>query len=99
MAILRRLNAEMCGSKCAVGPGGKTVGYLAHGTVTDWMYEEAGVAFASTWEIFGDFKAPYEECFQMFNPITKEVRERKKGTLYNLVFGICSLSSSLLGLF
>lgn len=33
LAILRQLNKEVHGGKCAVGPGGKTVGYLAHGEV------------------------------------------------------------------
>ena len=31
--------------------------YLAHGTATDWMYEELHVPMAFTWEIFGDMNA------------------------------------------
>lgn len=29
---------------------------------------------AYTWEIYGDTKATYTECFRMFNPSTKQVR-------------------------
>ena len=30
--LLERINAGACGGKCVVGSGGKSVGYLAHGT-------------------------------------------------------------------
>lgn len=58
-----------CGGRCAVGSGGKSVGYLAHGTATDYMYDVAGVPMSFTWEIFGDLNAAFADCFKMFNPI------------------------------
>lgn len=39
-----------------VGSGGKSVGYLAHGTATDYMFEKLGVPVTFTWEIYGDEK-------------------------------------------
>ena len=42
--------------ECVVGSGGKSVGYLAHGTATDSMFERMRVPMAYTWEIFGDLK-------------------------------------------
>ncbi len=61
-----------CRNQCAVGSGGKSVGYLAHGTATDYMYETLKVPLAFTWEIYGDAAAPYEDCFRMFNPVTRQ---------------------------
>ena len=37
------------------------------------MYQELGVPLAFTWEIYGDDKAGYSECFRMFNPSGKQV--------------------------
>jgi len=70
--MLKHLNKLICGNRCAVGSGGKSVGYLAHGTATDHMYLKEGVPLAFTWEIYGDMKAHYLDCFKMFNPLTKE---------------------------
>lgn len=44
--------------------------YLAHGTATDYMYEKLGVPISMTWEVYGDQKAAFEDCFRMFNPLT-----------------------------
>lgn len=75
LAILQELNRTACGGRCAVGSGGKAVGYLAHGTATDYMYEVLHVPMPFTWEIYGDEGAPYSECFRMFNPSgAEEVR-------------------------
>jgi hypothetical protein len=46
--------------------------YLAHGTGTDYMYEVLGVPMSFTWEIYGDEKATFEDCFRMFNPLGKQ---------------------------
>ncbi|KAG1672986.1 hypothetical protein FOA52_005916 [Chlamydomonas sp. UWO 241] len=54
-----------------VGSGGKTVGYLAHGTATDYMWEVLKIPMPFTFEIYGDFDADYNDCFAMFNPVTK----------------------------
>lgn len=56
--------------ECVVGSGGKEVGYLAHGTATDYMYEVMKVPLPFTFEIYGDLKANYNDCFKMFNPVT-----------------------------
>ncbi|KDD74903.1 hypothetical protein H632_c999p0, partial [Helicosporidium sp. ATCC 50920] len=72
LAALRRLNQGVLSSRCVVGPGGKSVGYLAHGTATDFMHASLGVPVALTWEIFGDIGAAYEDCFRTFNPLTSD---------------------------
>lgn len=59
--------------------------YLAHGTGTDYMYEVLRVPMSFTWEIYGDATAPYEDCFRMFNPLTKpafEVRHPWQGVCW-----------------
>ena len=71
-SILRDLNEFHCGARCAVGGGGKGVGYLAHGTATDWVYEKGAVPVAFTWEIYGDTQAHYMDCFRMFNPVGED---------------------------
>ncbi|KAI8475262.1 MAG: hypothetical protein J3K34DRAFT_485836 [Monoraphidium minutum] len=71
LRMLRRINELSCGGRCVVGSGGKSVGYLAHGTATDYMYEVLKVPLAFTWEIYGDPGAPFEDCFRMFNPLTR----------------------------
>lgn len=43
--------------------------YLAHGTATDYMYDVLHVPLAMTWEIYGDMKAHFNDCFRMFNPL------------------------------
>lgn len=50
--------------------------YLAHGTGTDYMFEKLGVPMSFTWEIYGDEKASFEDCFKMFNPLSKDDFER-----------------------
>ncbi|GAX73367.1 hypothetical protein CEUSTIGMA_g820.t1 [Chlamydomonas eustigma] len=57
---------------CVVGSGGKSVGYLAHGTATDYMFEKLKVPLPFTWEIFGDLDAAYDDCFKMFNPVDQQ---------------------------
>lgn len=36
------------------------------------MYDVLKVPLAFTWEIYGDLQANYNDCFRMFNPLTKE---------------------------
>ena len=83
-ALLAAVDASACGGRCAKGSGGATVGYLAHGTATDFMYEKLKVPVSSTWEIYGDEEAGFEDCFRMFNPmvgtegeVEREERERE----------------------
>jgi hypothetical protein len=70
-AILGSLKAKHC-DDCVVGSGGAAVGYLAHGTATDYIYVNMSVPIAFTWEIYGDFSASNQDCFRMFNPLERE---------------------------
>ena len=36
------------------------------------MYERLKVPLAFTWEIYGDSGAHFDDCFRMFNPVTRE---------------------------
>jgi len=66
------INRMHCGKRCVTGSGGKGVGYLAHGTVTDYAFDVVKVPAAFTWEIYGDTQAHFDDCFAMFNPVTKK---------------------------
>jgi hypothetical protein len=72
LSMLHTLNRLMCRNKCIVGSGGASVGYLAHGTATDYMFTKLDVPVAMTWEIYGDETAAFSDCFKMFNPLTTE---------------------------
>ncbi|KAE9458668.1 hypothetical protein C3L33_09416, partial [Rhododendron williamsianum] len=67
--MLEKLNHLHCKDNCVVGSGGGSVGYLAHGTATDYMYDIARVPMAFTFEIYGDTTASSKDCFKMFNPV------------------------------
>eukprot|EP00775_Hariotina_reticulata_P005541 gene5541-5777_t len=71
LRMMQRIKDLSCPT-CVVGSGGHSVGYLAHGTGTDYMFEVLGVPMSFTWEIYGDSSAAYEDCFKMFNPEGKE---------------------------
>ncbi|XP_057861349.2 metallocarboxypeptidase A-like protein ARB_03789 isoform X2 [Cryptomeria japonica] len=73
--ILQKLNHLHCKDNCVVGSGGGSVGYLAHGTSTDYMYEIVRVPLAFTFEIYGDPKASNDDCFRMFNPLDSSIFE------------------------
>ncbi|KAL7155632.1 hypothetical protein ABFS83_03G089200 [Erythranthe nasuta] len=68
-SMLEKLNHFHLKDHCLIGSGGGSVGYLAHGTATDYMYDIARVPMAYTFEIYGDLKASSRDCFKMFNPI------------------------------
>jgi len=70
-AVLASLRASHC-PECVTGSGGASVGYLAHGTATDYIFVNMSVPVVMTWEIFGDEKAAFDDCFRMFNPLTRE---------------------------
>ncbi|KAL8150043.1 uncharacterized protein LOC141709075 [Apium graveolens] len=67
--MLKKLNYFHCDNRCVVGSGGGSVGYLAHGTTTDYMFDIARVPLAFTFEIYGDSTASSKDCFKMFNPV------------------------------
>jgi hypothetical protein len=72
LSMMHALNNRSCNHQCVVGSGGASVGYLAHGTATDYMYEVLNIPVAMTWEIYGDLAAPFADCFRAFNPITAD---------------------------
>lgn len=40
------------------------------------MHDFLGVPFSFTWEIYGDMGAHFNDCFRMFNPLTKDHLEQ-----------------------
>lgn len=67
--LLEELNNVHCHKRCMIGSGGGSVGYLAHGTATDYMYDVVRVPMSFTFEIYGDNTATLKDCFKMFNPV------------------------------
>ncbi|GLT45669.1 hypothetical protein SLA2020_194850 [Shorea laevis] len=67
--LLEELNKIHCHKHCMIGSGGGSVGYLAHGTATDYMYDIVKAPMAFTFEIYGDGTASQKDCFKMFNPV------------------------------
>lgn len=67
-ALISQLNNLHFQGRCMTGSGGGSVGYLAHGTATDYIYEVAKVPLVFTFEIYGDESAAQKDCFKMFNP-------------------------------
>ncbi|XP_027905014.1 carboxypeptidase A6 [Vigna unguiculata] len=68
-SFLEEVSHHHCQGRCMIGSGGGSVGYFAHGTATDFMYDVVGVPMAFTFEIYGDGTASSKDCFKMFNPI------------------------------
>lgn len=75
-SMLTDVNRLHCKDRCMVGSGGGSVGYLAHGTATDYMYDVMKVPLAFTFEIYGDKDASSKDCFRMFNPIDSTTFDR-----------------------
>ncbi|KAL0920608.1 hypothetical protein M5K25_009753 [Dendrobium thyrsiflorum] len=75
-SMLKGLNHHHFQDRCLVGSGGGSVGYLAHGTTTDYMYEIAKVPLSFTFEIYGDPSASSKDCFKMFNPVDAATFQR-----------------------
>eukprot|EP00243_Klebsormidium_subtile_P004113 TRINITY_DN17894_c0_g1_i1.p1 TRINITY_DN17894_c0_g1~~TRINITY_DN17894_c0_g1_i1.p1 ORF type:complete len:498 (+),score=95.97 TRINITY_DN17894_c0_g1_i1:371-1864(+) len=75
LELLQKVNRLHCGGRCVVGSGGGSVGYLAHGTATDYMFDVLHIPLPFTWEIYGDEKANNDDCFRMFNPVSRAVFE------------------------
>lgn len=50
--LLQMLNEEHCQGRCAVGSGGTSVGYLSHGTATDYIYDIAKVSIPVLFLVF-----------------------------------------------
>uniref|UniRef100_A0ACD5V715 Uncharacterized protein n=1 Tax=Avena sativa TaxID=4498 RepID=A0ACD5V715_AVESA len=75
-SLLENLNRRHFQDSCLVGSGGGAVGYLAHGTTTDYLFDVAKVPMPFTFEIYGDEKASTDDCFKMFNPVDKTTFDR-----------------------
>ncbi|KAL6011899.1 hypothetical protein ACLOJK_002365 [Asimina triloba] len=76
-SMLENLNHLHCHNRCLVGSGGGSVGYLAHGTSTDYMHDIVKVPMTFTFEqIYGDSEASAKDCFKMFNPVDHETFNR-----------------------
>lgn len=86
LTLLNALNHLACNDECAVGSGGATVGYKAHGTATDYMHEVLGVPIPMTWEIYGDETVHFQDCFRMFNPVSKQQFDRVVERWSNALF-------------
>lgn len=75
-SVLENLNHRHFQDSCLVGSGGGAVGYLAHGTTTDYMHDIAKVPMSFTFEVYGDESASTNDCFKMFNPVDKTTFDR-----------------------
>ncbi|XP_057533040.1 metallocarboxypeptidase A-like protein MCYG_01475 isoform X2 [Amaranthus tricolor] len=75
-ALVNDLNYRHFEGHCLTGSGGGSVGYLAHGTATDYIYEIAKVPLAFTFEIYGDESVSSKDCFKMFNPTDQTTFKR-----------------------
>ncbi|CAL5205528.1 unnamed protein product [Lathyrus oleraceus] len=71
-SLLEEVNQLHCEKRCVIGSGGGSVGYFAHGTATDFMYDVVRVPLAFTFEIYGDATAASNDCFKMFNPTDRD---------------------------
>ncbi|KAK8461889.1 hypothetical protein SEVIR_1G108600v4 [Setaria viridis] len=80
-SVLENLNHRHFQDSCLVGSGGGSVGYLAHGTTTDYMHDIAKVPMPFTFEIYGDEKASTDDCFKMFNPVDKTTFDVGKSSI------------------
>ncbi|KAG0490017.1 hypothetical protein HPP92_006880 [Vanilla planifolia] len=75
-SLLENLNHHHFQGRCLVGSGGGSVGYLAHGTTTDYMHDIVKVPMSFTFEIYGDLTASSNDCFKMFNPVDSDSFQR-----------------------
>lgn len=92
LALLHQLHTNMrFTNSCVVGSGGKSVGYLAHGTATDYMFDILKIPMSYTWEIYGDFAAAFNDCFRMFNPLTAPALEAVLQTWMQAIFTLLEL--------
>ncbi|KAJ7529825.1 hypothetical protein O6H91_15G068100 [Diphasiastrum complanatum] len=74
-SLLKTINTLHCKGTCTIGSGGGAVGYLAHGTATDYMYSFLKVPVAFTFEIYGNADLEKDDCFPMFNPTSPALLE------------------------
>ncbi|XP_023546095.1 putative metallocarboxypeptidase ecm14 isoform X2 [Cucurbita pepo subsp. pepo] len=94
--LLQELNNLHCHQRCMIGSGGGSVGYLAHGTATDFMFDKARVPMAFTFEIYGYEAASPKDCFRMFNPTDPTTFNRVLGDWSAAFFTIFKLGPEYL---
>ncbi|XP_021845330.1 uncharacterized protein [Spinacia oleracea] len=97
-ALVNDLNYRHFQGHCMTGSGGGSVGYLAHGTATDYIYEIAKVPMAFTFEIYGDESAPVKDCFRMFNPTDQTTFKRVLNDWSAAFFTLFKFGPQLLGM-
>ncbi|XP_028784649.1 carboxypeptidase B2 isoform X1 [Neltuma alba] len=95
--LLEEVNHLHCQKRCTTGSGGGSVGYLAHGTATDFMYDIVRVPMAFTFEIYGDGSASSKDCFKMFNPTDAFSYSKVLNDWSAAFFAIFKLGPSQLG--
>ncbi|CAO2833749.1 unnamed protein product [Amaranthus hypochondriacus] len=96
-ALVNDLNYRHFQGHCLTGSGGGSVGYLAHGTATDYIYEIAKVPLAFTFEIYGDESVSSKDCFKMFNPTDQTTFKRVLNDWSAAFFTIFKFGPQLLG--
>ena len=69
LRLQQYLNDKWLDGKCSTGGGGHSVGYVAYGTTNDFLRLGFQIPSTQTWEIFGNQKAEYYDCFSLLNPI------------------------------
>nr|GMD46726.1 mast cell carboxypeptidase A [Ipomoea batatas] len=77
--MLEKLNHFHLNNRCLVGSGGGSVGYLAHGTATDYMYDIVRVPMAFTFEVCVIITKSLVSCGVLFGIIDKQKFNPKKG--------------------
>lgn len=97
-ALVNDLNYRHFQGHCMTGSGGGSVGYLAHGTATDYVYEIAKVPMVFTFEIYGDESAPAKDCFRMFNPTDLTTFKRVLNDWSAAFFTLFKFGPQLLGM-
>ncbi|MED6106336.1 hypothetical protein PIB30_004112 [Stylosanthes scabra] len=96
-SLLEEVNNLHFQKRCVVGSGGGSVGYFAHGTATDFMYDIVRVPMSFTFEIYGDGTASSRDCFKMFNPTEKTSYDRVLDEWSTTFFTIFKLGPLRLG--
>ncbi|KAG5047943.1 hypothetical protein JHK85_009046 [Glycine max] len=65
-SLLEEVKHLHCQERCMIGSGGGSVGYFAHGTATDFMYDIVGVPMAFTFErVLSDWSATFFTIFKL----------------------------------
>ena len=68
LKLQKLLNDRWMEGKSTIGGGGSAVGYVAWGTHNDFVRRGFGISSTQTWEIYGNERAAYYDCWGLFNP-------------------------------